>query len=830
VLKIPEKIMKAILGLMGFTGMLTGFAQATMAQVVPDGTIPTNVTSLDSLNFTIDGGARSGNNLFHSFSQFSVPTNGSAVFNHATDVQNIFSRVTGGVVSNIDGLIRANGTANLFLLNPSGILFGPNARLQIGGSLIGATANSIKFVDGVEFSAVNATETPLLTMSVPVGLQFGQQSGSIRVEGRGQSFLRSPNFTTPVLPDPNLAGLQVANGNTIALLGNGIQVNGGVLKAESGQIELGSVSSGMVNLNAVGNQWQFSNYPAVQNRSDIQLTGAALVDTSGNPGGSIQLQGKTIQVLNSSVVMVQHRGALDAIAPIQVNADRLELSGILPGKPQSLILSENLSQGQGPHIQVFARQVVTRDGGELFSNTFQNGGKGGNISIQAAESIYFSGSAAFDPTRTSGIISRSNRGGDLSGNVQIVTPDLSLDDGASIQSNVFGGRGGGDIDIKSERLSLTGENSRNGSATFMAAFTGFGGKGGALTIETGRLRLQRRGALTANTTGEGNAGVLTINARESIELDAEGTTVLPARISSSGTQLPLSVRRALGLPEFPSGNGGNLFITAPRITVRNGAYIAAENVGSGDAGTVKIQADAIELERQGEIRTSTKVGNGGNLELTVRDLLFLRYNSLISAKAGGTGTGGNVTINAPVIVGLDNSDIIANAVGGRGGNININTQGVIGLKYRNRLTPENDITASSEFGVNGTVQVNNLGVDPNSGLVALPVDIVDPNQQIAQGCDAVQGGSFVATGRGGVPQDPTQIIKPDRPWSDLRAIDTEDRATIFIGKGSANAQSPNPTSSLIEATNWQRNPDGSVEILASAPRNPASSSIATCAK
>ena len=171
------------------------------AQVIEDGSLPTRITTTDNLSFTIDSinnKNRVGNNLFHSFKEFSIPTGGSAIFNNSTDVVNIINRVTGGNISKIDGLIKANGKANLFLINPTGIVFGKDARLDIGGSFFGSTAESIKFADDIEFSAIDMKTPPLLSINVPLGLQMGNNSAAIEVQGNGYTNASNDNNSLQV--------------------------------------------------------------------------------------------------------------------------------------------------------------------------------------------------------------------------------------------------------------------------------------------------------------------------------------------------------------------------------------------------------------------------------------------------------------------------------------------------------------------------------------------------------------------------------------------------------------------------------------------------------
>ncbi|WNZ43683.1 filamentous hemagglutinin N-terminal domain-containing protein [Leptolyngbya boryana CZ1] len=796
--------------------------QVCAQAVVPDSTLGTVVTG--NPNFMITGGTRpnNGSNLFHSFSQFSVPTGGTAFFDNALNVSMIFSRVTGGTVSNIDGMIQANGTASLFLLNPAGILFGNNAQLNIGGSFVGTTANSIQFADGTEFSAVNPSRLPLLTMSAPIGLQMGHNPGAITVQGRGNQLFDITGFgQASAINSPT--GLQAGANQTLALIGGAVTFSGGVASIQgSGHLEVGSVSRGTVGLQPTPTGW-VGDYSAVQQFNDIHLGQESLLNASGS-NGSIQLQGQNIRLTEGSAALLQNLGSQPA-GGITVNAKgSLILQGNTSnGELGSLIQSNNLNSGQVGDILISAAQLFLRDSSRIMSRT-RSATAGANININVNGMTEITGFNNNNPAVYTAVATFSVGSGNA-GNIALSTENLKvLDSGAMISVAARDGNTGIIQVNAAKQVEIAGYNPVAFSESSLSTYTQGAGNANRAVINTARLVITGGASLGSSTAATGSAGNVEVNASESIEIEGQGTAGNAvgtfSRIYSNAEEVSPEIQTAFGLPPIPRGNSGSLTINTPSLRLSNGGAVSVQNDGPGIGGNVQIIANDIQLENQSRITAVAQSGEGGNINLQLRDLLLMRSGSSIAATAGGQGDGGNITINTPIIVGLENSDIVANADQGRGGNIQITTQGIIGLQYRDRLTLENDITASSEFGVNGTVEVNNVGVDPNSGLVELSTTLIDSNQQVAASCSGTQGSSFVVTGRGGMPQNPNQEVDRYRSWNDVRDLAAFHKTAI--------APAPTQTAMLVEATNWHRNSQtGKVELVAA--HSTSSTPSATCA-
>jgi filamentous hemagglutinin family protein len=307
-------IRKTIVGLI----VIMIAAQPSTAQIASDGSLPQHTQVIGCpTNCLITGGTAAGNNLFHSFTQFSVPTVGSAIFQPSSQIDRIFSRVTGGMPSQIDGSIGVDGCADLFLINPAGIQFGPNARLNLGGSFIGSTASTIDFGNGQKFGL----GSNLLSINTPIGLDILRASGGISVVGNAipLNTLGDRRFT----PD----GLAVSPGKTLALVGNGIDMNQAAIVAPSGNVELHSVGFGAVkvSINPLGYRLQ----PLTQARAAVNIRNFSRVDASGLAGSQINLSGDQMSLKHGSMLLTQNVGEPTVTRPSAAKEDN-PLVGLQP--------------------------------------------------------------------------------------------------------------------------------------------------------------------------------------------------------------------------------------------------------------------------------------------------------------------------------------------------------------------------------------------------------------------------------------------------------------------------------------------------------------------
>lgn len=217
----------------------------------------------------ITGGATRGINLFHSFQEFNIEVNEAAYFDNPAGINHILTRITGNNISRIFGKLGVLGNANLFIINPKGIIFGPNAALDLTGSFLATTANKVLFPDGNQFSTID-TDTSVLSINVPIRLDFNGNPGQIQVQGSGHNV--AFRYFLPSVSLPVSSQLQVSSEKMLALVGGNIILEGGVLKAPGGQIELASVDRGTVyfDFEPLTQRWNL-NYEHITRTGQIEL-------------------------------------------------------------------------------------------------------------------------------------------------------------------------------------------------------------------------------------------------------------------------------------------------------------------------------------------------------------------------------------------------------------------------------------------------------------------------------------------------------------------------------------------------------------------------------
>jgi filamentous hemagglutinin family protein len=644
----------------------------------------------------INGGSIQGNNLFHSFNQFSVSPGQTAYFNNIDSIVNVIGRVTGNNISFISGILKANGNANLFLLNPNGIIFGQGATLNIGGSFLASTAYSINFSDGFRFESKTATDS-FVSSTSPVSLSLGQSPSSISINGQGHS-LASGVFTPVRGAGVSSNDLRVAPGESIILVGGNIDFDGGILTVQNGKIEIGSASNGDVQLIPL-NGFFTTDYSSIKNFEDITLKNRSLLDTSGLISGLIKLQGKNISLKDGSVILIQNQGFFES-GNIELTASNsINVSGTEPTiRIIGGLLTESLNIGNGGNIIISSPILNLIQGGSVSTRTFTFG-NAGDIFVDTSISTTVDGYSPITPALTSNISSFSGlKSFGNSGNININSKNLNLYKGGTIGSFTRSSGNGGAIKINvSDSISLDGE-SQNLQGSNISTSTFGSGTAGDIKIATSKLRLTNGAFIFNSTVNSGNGGSVFIKASDLVLI--QGNPATSSLIDASAIIGDPFLKLVYGLPDFPSGDAGSLTIDSPNLIISNNAGIFVGNEGSGNAGELRLNSKNITVN-SGSIAATTQSGNGGLVGIKTANLVLTNGQILASAKGGGQG--GNVTIISDVLAG-NNSFISANAEEGKGGKIIVNTQGLI--------FDTNNITATSEGGpsLNGTVQINSSTV------------------------------------------------------------------------------------------------------------------------
>jgi filamentous hemagglutinin family protein len=681
---------------------IASVAAQTVNGIVGDRSLPDpSIVQQVGADAGITGGTIRGSHLFHSFERFSIPTGGSAWFQAAPTLQTIFARVTGNSVSQIDGVL--GSSTSLFLLNPNGILFGPNAHLAVSGSFLATTANSFRFADGSEFSAVAPQASPLLTMSVPIGLQFGAQPKPITQQAR--SLIGAP-------------------GQPIALVGGDLNLSGSSLTALGGQITLGSVAAeGLATFKSSDRGFTF-DYPTLLPLGNIHLSNGAEVnnvglDFIGIPAGNIEIQGRSLRLSGNSRILVFNQ-VNQPSGGIQIRTtESIELEGtgnyeatvrgwlrgtVDPRQVYNVILVLN----QAPIVSGDLNLITSRlqlSNGAYVVMLAEGAGSSGKMmltteTIALSEGILLS--SAVQNTKSPG------------GDVTIKTKQLDARNNSIISTTNIGEGRGGNLTIQADQVRLLGGKTwiiRDDSLdiAYLQINTGLFAasllQGGDLNITANDITLENEAILTAASNGI--AGNLTIKANR--------FQVHQGAYISTGSTLQSDTKTATKVPE---GKGGNITFKIADRTILDQALIlatAGELNGNGNSGNVILQTGSLFMN-QSLIRTDVRGPKGisGNIAIQAGDSvtivgsqqpLFIA-NTVVNQFGLLTGneasnTGGNIAITSDRFSLSNNAQLNASVDrGNQGGNITVNSR-LVEITSGGRL-----ITMARQMGKGGKIEIN----------------------------------------------------------------------------------------------------------------------------
>jgi filamentous hemagglutinin family protein len=648
--------------------------------------------------FNITGGMRPGNgpNLFHSFGNFSVPTNNIANFLNsepALPTTNILGRVTGGNVSSIFGTIQTTGfgNANLFLMNPAGFLFGPTATLNVGGMVTFTSADYLRFSDNARFNAASNAAADALLSTAPVAAFgfLGSNPGAITVQG---------------------SQLMVTPGQAISLVGGDITIEGAALTPNNIQPARLTASGGQINLASVASPGEVpaSNFqiPPTMTGGAISLSQGSLLDVSANAAGTVRIRGGELVMDNATISAdtVNANGAATAV-DIQLTGDLSITAELEPA-----ITARTTGSGNAGEIRIVSENLtmtgINEDVLSVIDSQTSGTGKGGNVNITTGDLEMIGDPVGLVFSINSGTTDKG-RGGDVtvtaknitmedtfivsgdalfegvpgsSGNITISAESLQMTF-SSIETTTTEGSSGtvsltaGNIQLENSFIGATSAESQGGAVTITAdrvvlaersnieSVTG-DLQGGDITL-TGRVvELKGGSTIFSNTIGDGDAGTIRIAASDRVSLIGTSGTAANGIFTVSG--VAGVVTGLLG----GSGQAGDVVITTPKLEMTGGSMINTATLTSGRGGDVTIQADTVSMSGEllrpnreaifaggnqvaGGIFTSTvgtnlcsgPCGDAGRVSITT-GTLSLTDGARINSGTSSNGRGGEIIITA----------------------------------------------------------------------------------------------------------------------------------------------------------------------------------------
>ena len=794
-----------------------------LGNIIPSPPIQTPIPT--SGNITIGGILNSGGMVFltNQYQPNSLLPGGTITVNQLTTVPGVTGAITtanqkgngGNIIIDSRGAILLNGTVNSSSFSPLSPLppgNGGDISLIANGNITTTEMTSIGLLGG----NINLTSNGKLSLA-----NYAIVSGSASPIPIGKGGDININAKTVSLTD----GARIIAGTLGAAKGGKINVKADlleVIRADSGGIISPELQPILANL---------ASYPG----------GLYAITTGRGDGGNITLETGQVRTQNTGQVSA-YTFSPGKGGDLTVKAKSIELLGGLSDSNPGGLFAQTFADGKAGDVTIDTEKLTLRNGGIISASSIKGSGNGGTLILNASDLIEIIGtnSTGTFPSAVGNIA----RGSGDAGPITINTRRLILRDGGAIGTATFAQGNGGDLTVNaSESIEMSGKAATGPISSALSVETYYllpdAGDAGRLTVNTKRLTLENGAYISASTFGSGKGGNIEINASESINLKSTPTDFVPSGLYAQG---------------FGTGNAGNLKINTGELTLRDGARITVatgttssdlrfastsflvggdlniefSDIATGNAGSIEINGNSIILDNKGSLIAKTISGEGGNSSLNARDLILLRRDSLISTEAfGGKGNGGNITIDPPFLIGSENSDIVADAFGGNGGNINITAQSIIGLKFRPLRTPLNDITASSQFGLQGNVVINTPEVDPSRGLVELPDELVDVQGLVDPACkaDVAQNQSqFVVTGRGGLPAKPNETLRGEGVLADWVSLESESGVSES-NTNSIPVQSSTPKR-IVEAQGLVVHRDGTVILTADAsnltPDNPQS--------